>query len=194
MRLLPLILIASAGTSAATPAGRPFTGGGGKVRLSYPAGLTPSRDFAGRAMMSGGWRVMWDGLPPGPGQGIARFQILARPTDRVGQVTEMVQIGMSRAPEVVATCGTGGLKGAITRRLPNRMLGGHRWTVWRGGDAGMSQQSAATDWRTVVNGTCYAIDRVTYRVRAAEPLPRAALSQAFAAARIDAILASVRVR
>ena len=85
------------------------------------------------------------------------------------------------------------MKGAIAKRLPNSVLNGHRWTVWRGGDAGMNQQSVATNWRTVVNGACYAIDRVTYRVRAAGPLPRTAPSQAAAAARMDAILASVRV-
>ena len=73
------------------------------MRLRYPAGLTPSQDFGGRAMMSGGWRLMWDGKPPGRGQGIARFSIVARPTDSVGQVTEMVQVGESRAPEVVAS-------------------------------------------------------------------------------------------
>ena len=47
------------------------------------------------------------------------------------------------------------------------MLGGHRWTVYTNGDAGMSQQVNATNLRTVVDGTCYAIDRVTYAVKAA---------------------------
>lgn len=192
-RLPALLLVVGAATVAAAPSSRVFVSADRTVRLNYPAGVVPSRDFAGRPMMSGGWRLMWDGKPAGRGQGVARFSVDARPTDGVGRVTEMVQVGMSRSRAVVATCGTAGLKGAITRRLPNRMLGGHRWTVWRGGDAGMSQQSDATDWRTVVNGACYAIDRVTYRVRAADPLPRTAPSQASAAARMDAILASVRV-
>lgn len=178
---------------AATPPGRTFISADRTVRLTHPADLAPSGDFGGRSMMPGGWRVMWDGTQPGPGQGIVRFQLLARPGDGVGQVTEMVQVGMSRAPAVVASCGTAGLKGAITRRLPNRMLGGHRWTLWRGGDAGMSQQSDGTDWRTVVDGTCYTIDRVSYRVRAAPSLPRTAPSLKAAAARIDAILVSIRI-
>lgn len=190
-----ILLLAAVGgaTVAATPASRIFVSPDRSVRLRYPAGLTPSRDFGGRPIMSGGWRLMWDGSPPGRGQGVARFQVTARPGDGVGQVTEMMQVGRSRAPEVVATCGTAGQRGPNARRLPNRMLNGHRWTVWRNGDAGMSQQVSATDWRTVVNGACYAIDRVTYTVKAADPLPGTAPAQKAAAARMDAVLNSIRV-
>ena len=64
---------------------------------------------------------------------------------------------MSRDAGVVATCGTAGMDGGIATRLSNRMLGGHRWTVWSNSDAGMSQQVSMTDWRTVVDGVCYAL-------------------------------------
>jgi hypothetical protein len=170
-----------------------FRGEGGLVRLRYPADLTPSGDFGGRALMTAGWRLSWDGTPVGPGKGVVRLSIAARPADGIGQATEMVQIGVSRAPAVVARCGTDGAIGPDGRRLPNRMLGGHRWTVYRNGDAGMSQQIVATDLRTVVDGACYAIDRVTYMVRAADAPPPGTPTQAQAAARIDAILATIQV-
>ena len=73
------------------------------------------------------------------------------------------------------------------------MLGGHRWTVYASGDAGMSQQVSATNLRSVINGACYAIDRVTYAVKAAPPAGRNAPTQVVAAARMDAILATIKV-
>lgn len=192
MRIL-LVLTALSTAAIAAPAGRAFASRDGLVRLSYPAGLSPGHDFAGRPLMTGGWRLMWDGSSVGRGKGVVRFAEDARPRDGIGRVTEMVQVGRSRDAAVVARCGTAGAAGGSARRLPNRMLGGHRWTVWTNGDAGMSQQVAATDLRTVVDGTCYAIDRITYAVKAADPLPRGAPAQAMAAARMNAILASIRV-
>ena len=191
--LLPLPLLAFLPFANASAATKSFLGAGGMVRLSYPSALTPTRNFAGRALMNAGWRQIWDGSLVGRGVGIVRFWQVARPSDGQGQVTEMVQVGFSRSAAVVATCGTAGLKSGSGRRLPNRMLGGHRWTVYANGDAGMSQQVNATNLRTVVDGTCYAIDRVTYAVKAAQSLPRSAPTQAAAAARMEAILASVRV-
>lgn len=185
--LLPLLAIAAA------PAPRTFVGAGGLVHLTYPATLRPTTDFSGKSLMTAGWRLSWDGAPVGPGTGIVRFAQDARPARGEGMVTELVQLGMSRDPGVVAHCGTTGALGPSGERLPNRMLGGHRWTAYRNGDAGMSQQITATDMRTVVDGACYAIDRVTYAVTAAEPLPRSAPGQAATAARMDAILASIRV-
>jgi hypothetical protein len=45
----------------------------------------------------------------------------------------------------------------------------------------------------VVNGTCYTIDRVTYVVKAAASPARNAPAQAIAAARMDAIVATIKV-
>ncbi len=191
--LLPLPLLALLPLANATAASKSFVGAGGRVRLSHPTYLQPTRTFSGRPLMAGGWRLMWDGKPVGRGVGVARFWQVAKPRDGVGQVTEMVQIGFSRDAGVVAACGTDGTRSANVRRLPNRMLGGHRWTVYQNGDAGMSQQVAATSLRTVVEGACYAVDRITYSVKAASPPPRIAPTQAVAAAAMDAILESVHV-
>lgn len=203
---LPLLTLAATACSAAAPTqatqahrsapvagGRAYVGAGGLVRLTYPAGLRPTTDFSGKSLMTRGWRLSWDGTPVGTGTGVVRFAQDARAADGQGFATELVQVGLSRDAGVVAQCGTAGTSGPNVRRLPNRMLGGHRWTVWSNGDAGMSQQITATDLRTVVNGTCYAIERVSYAVKAAPPLPANAPTQAAAAARMDAILASVRL-
>ncbi|WP_156348407.1 hypothetical protein [Sphingomonas sp. Leaf34] len=163
------------------------------VRLSHPSSVIPTRNFAGRALLNSGWRQMWDGSAVGRGVGIVRFWQVAKPTGGQGQVTEMLQVGFSRSAGVVATCGTEGLVAGHARRLPNRMLGGHRWTVYTNGDAGMSQQVSATNFRSVINGACYAIDRITYAVKAGAPPPRNAPTQAAAAAQMDAILATIKV-
>lgn len=189
LTLLPLL----AAAASANPAPHAFAGAGGLVRLSYPLSLHPTQDFSGKSLMTGGWRLSWDGAPVGPGTGVVRFAQDARPRDGQGTVTELVQVGLSRDAGVIAHCGTTGALGSSGRRLPNRMLGGHRWTVYRNGDAGMSQQIVATDLRTVVDGTCYAVDRVSYAVTAAQPLPAGAPTQDSAAARMDAILSSIRV-
>jgi len=191
--LLPLPLLALLPFANATAANKSFVGAGGNVRLSYASSLTPTRNFAGRPLMNRGWRQMWDGAPIGRGVGIVRFWELAKPTDGQGQVTEMIQVGFSRSATVIATCGTAGTRSGSGRRLPDRMLGGHRWTVYANGDAGMSQAIRATNFRTVVNGACYAIDRVTYSAAAAPPPRRNAPPQAVAAARMDAILATIKI-
>jgi len=191
--LLPLPLLALLPFANATAANKSFVGAGGNVRLSYASSLTPTRNFAGRPLMNRGWRQMWDGAPIGRGVGIVRFWELAKPTDGQGQVTEMIQVGFSRSATVIATCGTAGTRSGSGRRLPDRMLGGHRWTVYANGDAGMSQAIRATNFRTVVHGACYAIDRVTYSAAAAPPPRRNAPPQAVAAARMDAILATIKI-
>lgn len=190
---MPLSLLAFLPFANATAATKSFVGAGGMVRLSYPSIVMPTRNFAGRTLLNSGWRQMWDGKPVGRGVGIARFWQIAKPRDGQGQVTEMLQIGFSRSAAVVATCGTEGLVAGHATRLPNRMLGGHRWTVYTNGDAGMSQQVNATNFRSVINGACYAIDRITYAVKAAAPAGRNAPTQAVAAARMDAILATIKV-
>ncbi len=191
--LLPLPLLALLPFANATAQTKSFLGAGGMVRLSHASSLTPTRNFAGRALMNSGWRQMWDGTPVGRGVGIVRFWQVAKPTDGQGQVTEMIQVGFSRSTAVVATCGTAGMVSGSAKRLPNRMLGGHRWAVYSNGDAGMSQQVSATNFRSVIDGACYAIDRVTYAVKAAPPPGRNAPTQAIAAAKMDAILATVKV-
>jgi hypothetical protein len=191
--VLPLPLLALLPFANAAAQTKAFVGAGGMVRLAHPSSVAPTRNFAGRALMNSGWRQMWDGKPVGRGIGVVRFWQIARPNDGQGQVTEMLQIGFSRSANVVAKCGTDGMASGSGRRLPDRMLGGHRWTVYTNGDAGMSQQVSATNLRSVINGACYAIDRVTYAVKAAPPPARNAPAQTAAAARMDAILATIKV-
>lgn len=178
---------------ADAPAMATFASPDGTLQLSHPFALRPGKDFAGRSLMAGGWRLMWDGKDVGRGDGLARFALLARPTQGPGDVTEMLQIGMSRDPAVVASCLDHGLDSGSGGKAGTRMINGHRWTERRNADAGMSQSIDATDLRTVSAGACYAVDRVTYRTSAAETPDAATPTQAEAAATMDAILDSIRI-
>ena len=162
------------------------------LTIDRPAGATASRSLTGRSLMASGWRLMWDGRPAGPGDDVVRFTIRARPADGIGVVDEMVQVGVGGAGSA-RDCLTRGLRGGSGRALPDRMIGGRRWSVWRNGDAGMSQQISATDLRTVYRGRCYAVARIGYAVKAMDT-PRGLPSQARAAATMDRALASIRLR
>ncbi len=169
-----------------------FTSASHHLTIDPPAGATLSRTLAGRSLMAAGWRLMWDGSAAGPGDAVARFTIRARPADGVGTVDEMVQIGVGGAGSA-RDCLTRGLHGGDARRLPDRRINGRRWAVWANGDAGMSQQIAATDLRTVWRGRCYAVARLRYAVKATDA-PPGLPPQPHAAAAMDRALASLRLR
>jgi len=162
------------------------------LTIDRPAGAAVSRTLTGRSLMASGWRLMWDGATPGRGDDVVRFTMRTRPADGPGVVDEMVQIGVGGAGSA-RDCLIRGLRGGGGRALPDRTIAGRRWTAWTNGDAGMSQAIRATNFRTVVNGACYAFDRVTYSAAAAPPPRRNAPPQAVAAARMDAILATIKI-
>ncbi|TXC68198.1 hypothetical protein FSZ31_10920 [Sphingorhabdus soli] len=175
---------------APTAGTRHFTGPKGSVRLDYPADWTPGTDFAGHAMMTGGWRVRFTGTENVSGKGIVSFTRTARPSEGPGEVIEMLRIGASDAVAARTDCATAGLSTDFGSRLPDRTIGGRSWAAWRQSDVGMSQQADVLALRTLVGNTCYAVDRIGYAVKAKEPahgLP----AQAAVSADLDAILASL---
>ena len=53
------------------------------LMIDRPAGAAMSRRLTGRALMTPGWRLRWDGTAAGPGDDVARFTIRARPADGI---------------------------------------------------------------------------------------------------------------
>lgn len=106
---------------------------------------------------------------------------------------EVLQIGWSAAPGAVHTCLTFGLDSGSQKRLPDRTINGVSFAVVSNGDAGMNQSIDATDLRSVVDGRCYAVERFTYAVKAADPDPKVKLTQKQGAAMLDASLASLHL-
>ena len=161
------------------------------VRIDRPAGAEVSRDLGGRPLMTGGWRLVWSGMPVGPGRGVVRFTIRAAPADGVGTVEEMLQIGVGGAG-TARDCASYGIASGDERRLPDRVINGRRWTAWANGDAGMSQQVSATELRAVHRGRCYAVERIRYAAKAGDAVPGLP-PQARAAAAMDRALASLKL-
>ena len=195
MRQFPTAPLAAAVllAAAASPAGPILKSRDGRIALRYPAGTKPLLDFGGRALLSGGWRAMWNGQPAGPGVGLVSFAELARPGEGPGQVTEMVRFGGSRDPAVVASCLSAGFDPALARKLPDRVINGRHWTAWRGSDAGMSQSVTILSLRTRANGACYAMDRISYAEKVTDAPSAGTVEQKAAAAAMDAIVASLRI-
>jgi hypothetical protein len=186
------LLGAALGVSGFTAPVQPWVSADGQVRLGRPAVArigTADRPLV--ALMAPGWRLIWDGSRPTPGELVVRLTLPVVPADGQGTATEVLQVGRSRVPADLRSCLTAGLSGA--RRLPPRTIGGVRFAAWRNGDAGMSQQIAATDLRAAVNGACYAVERFSYAERARDADPAVTLAQARGAAMLDAALVSLRL-
>jgi len=163
----------------------------GDIRLQRPARVAPSNDFSGRALLQRGWRVVWDGSDVGEGQGVVRLTLPGRAGDG-SAVSEVVQIGRSQHPDVVASCLTYGLASGNGVRMPVTKINHRAWTTYTSGDAGMSQSIKVTNYRAVVDDTCYAMDRISYAVRAAKAADDA-VTDVEAAQRMDATLNSVEI-
>jgi hypothetical protein len=161
------------------------------LTIDRPAGATMTRTLAGRALMTSGWRLMWDGAAAGPGNDIVRFTIRTRPTDGIGVVDEMVQAGVG-GPGSARDCLTWGLRGGDGKPLTDRIIAGRRWKAWANADAGMSQQVQAIDLRTVHRNRCYAVTRISYAVKAMAAAPGLPPRSQGAAA-IDRAVASLRL-
>ncbi len=190
-RCLPALLALAC--LAAAPAPRRWSSPDGSVRLLRPAGAPLSRsEVPLGSLMAPGWRLVWGAAAPTPGRLLVRFALPVRPIGG-GSATEVLQIGVSTDPATLRTCLTHGLDSGSGARRPDRTIHGIRFRVHSNGDAGMSQQIAATDLRAVVGTRCYAVDRFAYRVSARDPDPAVTLGQAQGAARLDAALASLRI-
>ncbi|MBE7218399.1 MAG: hypothetical protein INR64_08010, partial [Caulobacteraceae bacterium] len=153
--------LASAGVAIARPpvAARfaspqqPYASADGQVHLLRPitSQVSSSQAPVG-ALMSPGWRLVWDGSKPLPGRMVVRLALPVAPDAPQTRRTEYLQVGVSRDAATVRSCLTFGLKGPNAAQRPDRVIDGRRYTVASNGDAGMSQQISATDLRTVVNG------------------------------------------
>lgn len=180
-------------SSSAVAAGpmRPWTAPGGRVRLLRPIVARLSRsDAALGALTTSGWRLVWDGARPTPGRMVVRLVLPVAPDPPETNASEVLQVGVGRGAR---TCLTYGLGGGSLVRGPDRTLGGRRYAVWTGGDAGMSQRVRAVELRTVAAGNCYAVARVGYGLTAGERDPAVVTLQARGAALLDAALDSLRI-
>ena len=166
------------------------------IALQYPAYLAPTTDFPGTYFTAGGWRIMFDGTPAGPGKGLVRFSADAfLKGDVPRSATESLQIGISDDPSVVRGCLTDGLEGGNGAKRPDRLIGGVPFTVYTNGDAGMSHQLSTVDLRALHNGRCIAIDLLTISVPAsveANTVPQR--SAAEVSHDFDTILSSITLR
>ncbi len=164
----------------------------GRVRLLHPSSA-PARTqpAVGNYFVARGWRVFWEG-DPGPGRVVVSFVLSARPAESHTTARESLQIGVSRDAHVVATCRSAGLPADGGTRLADRTINGVTFTRYRRSDQAMSQGTTTLDYRAVVGGACYAVDRIS-DTAGSDPPANVTLPQTQAAAQLDAALATLRI-
>jgi hypothetical protein len=164
----------------------------GHVRLLHPSSA-PARSQAavGNYFFARGWRVFWEG-DPGLGRVVVSFVLAARPAESHESARESLQIGVSRDAHVVAACRTAGLPADGGRRLPNRTINGVTFAAYTRSDQAMSQGTTTLDYRAVVGGACYAVDRISDTAESDSP-PSVTLPQTQAAVLLNATLATLRI-
>lgn len=197
----PALLAAAAAltTAAAAPQRfaaplQPWRNADRTVALLRPLLARPQTDATALdALMTPGWRLVWDGIPTaGAGHVVIRLQLAASPVPPETRAFEVLQVGTSRDPDIVPRCLHDGITARSVKRLPDRILAGTRFLAWHNADAGMNQTIAATDLRAIVDGTCYAVER--FRIAdSASPAPVPGTRFPQAARLLDAALASLRV-
>lgn len=188
-----VLAIAAAPARYAAPL-QPWRNADRTVALLRPLLAPPRTDApALGALMTPGWRLVWDGIPSaGNGQVVIRLQLPAAPVPPETSATEILQVGTSQDPDIVPRCLHDGITAKNVQRLPDRTFAGTRFLAWHNADAGMSQAITATDLRAIVGGTCYAVERFRTATTAA-PAPAPGTAFPPAAALLDAALASLRV-
>lgn len=192
--MITIALLAAIAPVHFTAPTQPWTSPDGLVRLLRPAVAQPTTLAAPLgSLMTAGWRLIWAGENATPGHVVVRLALKVRPPAPEKTATEVFQVGVSRDPGTVRSCLTYGPDGGSGRRQPDRVINGLRYAAWTNGDAGMSQRIAATELRTVVAGTCYAVVRFSYAESASDGDPSVTLLQARGASDLDATLDSLRI-
>lgn len=123
------------------------------VELAYPENGVQGSDGATGYFDQHGWRV--GAGPDETGQRLLALRLDGSNTITTGEL----RLGVSRAPEQVKTCTQPG-HGLRADNAGRSTLDGVRFTTFQGGDAGMSHYQHVRAYRTVRDGTCYAIDLV----------------------------------
>ena len=188
---LPFLCIGLVACNAEDKQSIVYVSGDGGIKLQHPEIVQRSTEFRGRALLQGGWRVVWDGSQIGEGREIVRLTLPARAADG-SALSEILQIGVSRDPSVITSCLSYGLNSGNGMHLPKANINGHDWTVYSNGDAGMSQSTKALNYRLLFDNACYAMDRISYAVRAAKAADNV-LSEADATKLMDGVKSSVEV-
>jgi hypothetical protein len=185
---------ASCGTALASPL-ETWTSSDGHVRLDHPSSIGPTgTSVVGNYFFGRGWRVFWNGPDPyaKAGRVVVAFGVKALPSRAHASARELLQIGISHNPRVIASCTTAGMQPGQDARLPDQTINGLTFAAYSNSDAAMSQGTTTLDLRAVVGGACYTVDRIT-ETADSDPDPSVTLKQSQAAAELDAMLATLRI-
>ncbi len=163
------------------------------LTLRYPADLAPRDTFTPNSFDRGAWRVSY-AADVGPGMRIVAFALPSLHASDAGGDSEAsaeLRIGVSRDPDVVASCLTYGMNSGDNIASDTRTLGGVVFIeVPDNGDGGLQQRISSDDLRAVHDGACYAIDLVQFVGGTSNKRPAHTAAQL---AELRGILATIRL-
>jgi hypothetical protein len=153
---------ASSTTSSTTPekslAGLSiYTNGTYGFSIFYPESDTTETTFDSQYHLPATWRV--NALPDATGTPILAIIGYSTKSDNSypRYFETEVRIGASKDPKEVAACA---VVGNGETALPDQVIGGTTWKAFTLQDAGMMQYLSGVSYRTVHDGTCYALEQI----------------------------------
>jgi hypothetical protein len=195
-RIAALLVLGTtcAGAAAESPL-ETWTSRDGHVRIEHRDAIAPSGStVVGNSFFGRGWRVYWDGPDPygNLGRVVVSFGVKARPSRADASARELLQIGVSHDPRVVASCLYGGLRHGDGVALPDQTINGLTYAAYSNSDRSTSAGTTTLDLRVVIGGACYAVDRIT-EIAETSSAAGDALPQVQAAAELDAMLSTLHI-
>jgi hypothetical protein len=166
--------------------GNTFASAAWGFRIDVPAGWTVRRDFGSRYLANDAWKSF--AAPDSHGQ-----PVLALSLPGSNNITDAeIRIGASRDARELRGCTT---PPAAVRpgSLETRHVHGVPFAYFEAADAAMSHHLLVHAYRTVLGGTCYAIDLLVFGVNPAvyDPPATPPFSDAHAFDRMHAVLQSL---
>ena len=123
--------------------------------IDHPAGWQVRHEFRGGYLASDAWKTY--AAPDSKGTPVVALAVPGS-----SQITAAeIRIGASRSPEEVAGC-TKPASAVRSGSVGQAPIDGIRFTRFDAGDAAMSHYLDVRSYRTVHDGTCYAIDLVVF--------------------------------
>lgn len=169
-----------------------YTNGTHGFTLYYPEDAAVAYGFEARYHLGSLWRV--NALPQATGTPIVSFTTYSTKSDTSypRYFDALVRVGASNDPKEIAQC----LKPVVDQgetALPDTTIGPVVWKTFSFQNAAMQQYVRGVSYRTIHNGTCYALEKIAvgsnYREEASpNDIPEETLDAEFAA--LDSIIAT----
>lgn len=146
---------ATASTTATQPHRRTIADDARGFRIDVPSTWTVRHDFSSSYLANGAWKT----FAAPDSQGTPVLALIVPGSDRITDAE--IRIGISRAADEVRRCAAPP-SAVRSGSVATPRINGVAFNAYAAGDAAMSHYLDVRSYRTVHDGTCYAIDLLVY--------------------------------